>query len=107
MTSRISGIVDFGDMTHAPLVCDLGVAVGDVLHGRDDAIEAADAIIGGYVSVTPLEDEEAGLLADLVAARLSTEVTVTAWRREALPGQRRVRRDRRAEAAPSSMPSRR
>src|SRR4029077_9741954 len=54
---RVSGIVDFGDMTHAPLVCDLAVAVADVLHGRDDAIEAADAIIGGYVSVTPLEDE--------------------------------------------------
>src|SRR5580700_9794889 len=77
---RVSGIVDFGDMTHAPLVCDLAVAVADVLHGRADAIEAADAIIGGYVSVTPLEDEEAGLLADLVAARLATEVTVTAWR---------------------------
>ncbi len=77
---RVSGIVDFGDMTHAPLVCDLAVAVADVLHGRDDAIEAADAMIGGYVSVTPLEDEEAELLADLVAARLATEVTVTAWR---------------------------
>ena len=82
---RISGIVDFGDMTHAPLVCDLAVAVADVLHGRDDAIEAAGAIIGGYVSVTPLEVEEAGLLADLVAARLATEVTVTAWRRGLYP----------------------
>jgi 4-aminobutyrate aminotransferase-like enzyme len=77
---RVSGIVDFGDMTHAPLVCDLAIAVADVLHGRDDAIEAAEALIGGYVSVTPLEDEEAGLLADLVAARLATEITVTAWR---------------------------
>jgi 4-aminobutyrate aminotransferase-like enzyme len=77
---RVSGIVDFGDMTHAPLVCDLAVAVADVLHGRDDAIEMADALIGGYVSVTPLEDEEAGLLADLVAARLATEITITAWR---------------------------
>src|SRR5215469_12940756 len=82
---RVSGIVDFGDMTHAPLVCDLAVAVADVLHGRDDAIEAADALIGGYVSVTPLEDEEAGLLADLVAARLATEVTVTAWRQRLYP----------------------
>ncbi len=76
----VSGIVDFGDMTHAPLVCDLAVAVADVLHGRGDAIEAADAIIGGYVSVTPLEDEEAWLLADLVAARLAAEVAITAWR---------------------------
>jgi 4-aminobutyrate aminotransferase-like enzyme/aminoglycoside phosphotransferase (APT) family kinase protein len=82
---RVSGIVDFGDMTHAPLVCDLAVAVADVLHGRDDAIEAAGALIGGYVSVTPLEDEEAALLADLVAARLATEVTVTAWRRDIYP----------------------
>jgi 4-aminobutyrate aminotransferase-like enzyme len=82
---RVSGIVDFGDMTHAPLVCDLAVAVADVLHGRDDAIEAADSIIGGYVSVTPLEDEEAGLLADLVAARLAAEVTIGAWRRGLYP----------------------
>jgi 4-aminobutyrate aminotransferase-like enzyme len=82
---RVSGIVDFGDMTHAPLVCDLAVAVADVLHGRADAIEAADAIIGGYVSVTPLEDEEAGLLADLVAARLAAAVTITAWRRGLYP----------------------
>jgi 4-aminobutyrate aminotransferase-like enzyme len=82
---RVSGIVDFGDMTHAPLVCDLAVAVADVLHGRDDAIEAAEVIIGGYVSVTPLEDEEAGLLADLVAARLAAEVTIGAWRRGLYP----------------------
>jgi 4-aminobutyrate aminotransferase-like enzyme/Ser/Thr protein kinase RdoA (MazF antagonist) len=76
---RVSGIVDFGDMTHAPLVCDLAVSVADVLHGRDDAIDAAEVLIGGYVSVTPLEDEEAALLADLVATRLATEVTVAAW----------------------------
>jgi 4-aminobutyrate aminotransferase-like enzyme len=82
---QVSGIVDFGDMTHAPLVCDLAVAVADVLHGRDDAIEAADAMIGGYVSVTPIEVEEAALLADLVVARLATEVTVTAWRRGLYP----------------------
>ncbi len=77
---QVSGIVDFGDMTHSPLVCDLAVAIADVLHGRADAIDAAEAIIGGYVSVTPLDDEEAGLLADLVAARLAAEVTITAWR---------------------------
>ena len=43
-------------------------------------------MIGGYVSVTPLEDEEAELLADLVAARLATEVAVTAWRVGLYPG---------------------
>jgi Ser/Thr protein kinase RdoA (MazF antagonist) len=68
-----------------PAVAVVLAAIADVLHGRDDAIEAAGLIIGGYVSVTPLEDEEAGLLADLVAARLATEVTVTAWRRGLYP----------------------
>ncbi len=77
---QVSGIVDFGDMTHAPLVCDLAVAIADVLHGRDDAIDAADDMIAGYVAVTPLDDEEAGLLADLVAARLATDITLTTWR---------------------------
>jgi 4-aminobutyrate aminotransferase-like enzyme len=77
---QVSGIVDFGDMTHAPLVCDLAVAIADVLHGRDDAVGAAEALIGGYVAVTPLDDEEAGLLADLVAARLATDITLTTWR---------------------------
>ena len=82
---QVSGIVDFGDMTHTALVCELAVAVADVLHGRDDAVEAADAMIGGYVSVTPLEDEEAALLADLVAARLAAEIAITAWRLNLYP----------------------
>jgi Ser/Thr protein kinase RdoA (MazF antagonist) len=50
---QVSGIVDFGDMTHAPLVCDLAVAIADVLYGRDDAIDAAEDLIAGYVAVTP------------------------------------------------------
>jgi Ser/Thr protein kinase RdoA (MazF antagonist) len=77
---QISGIVDFGDMTHAPLVCDLAVAVADVLHGRDDAVTAAETLIAGYASVTPLEDDEAALLADLVATRLATGIIITGWR---------------------------
>ena len=82
---QVSGILDFGDMTHAPLVCDLAIAVADVLLGRADAISAAEVLIRGYASVTPLEDQEAELLADLVAARLATEVTVSAWRRQTYP----------------------
>ena len=33
----VSGIIDFGDMTHTALVCDLAVAIGDVVNGRADA----------------------------------------------------------------------
>ena len=37
--SRISGIVDFGDMTHAPLVCDLAVAIVQPAQERSASIE--------------------------------------------------------------------
>jgi 4-aminobutyrate aminotransferase-like enzyme/Ser/Thr protein kinase RdoA (MazF antagonist) len=84
-TLAVSGITDFGDLTHTALVCDLAVAVADVLAGRPDALDAAPAMIAGYHAVTPLEPEEAALLADLVAGRSAAAVTISAWRRRAHP----------------------
>ncbi|WP_280536238.1 aminotransferase class III-fold pyridoxal phosphate-dependent enzyme [Halopenitus sp. POP-27] len=77
---RVGGIVDFGDLTHTALVSDLVMAVASVMYRREDPIEAAQDVIRGYVSVTPLEDEEAELLADLVAARHLTWGVTVAWR---------------------------
>ena len=77
---RITGITDFGDMTHTALVCDLAVTLSDVLDGRPDALEVAGALIDGYQSVTPLEEGEAAVLGDLVAARSATAIVISAWR---------------------------
>ncbi|WP_199243358.1 aminotransferase class III-fold pyridoxal phosphate-dependent enzyme [Halopenitus persicus] len=84
-SDRVSGVVDFGDLTHTALVSDLVMAVASVMYRRDDPIEAAQDVIRGYVSVTPLEDEEAELLADLVAARHLTWGVTVAWRLEEHP----------------------
>jgi 4-aminobutyrate aminotransferase-like enzyme/Ser/Thr protein kinase RdoA (MazF antagonist) len=75
-SGAVSGIIDFGDMTHTALVCDLAVAMADVLNGRANALRAAPAMIAGYRSVTPLEPEEAAVLADLVAARLAITAVI-------------------------------
>jgi 4-aminobutyrate aminotransferase-like enzyme/Ser/Thr protein kinase RdoA (MazF antagonist) len=75
----ISGITDFGDMTHTALVCDLAVAIADVLDGREDSLRLAEPMIAGYVSVTPLERAEANLLADLVAGRCAAGLAIQAW----------------------------
>jgi 4-aminobutyrate aminotransferase-like enzyme/Ser/Thr protein kinase RdoA (MazF antagonist) len=77
---RAGGIVDFGDLTHTLLVCDLAVALVSLMWGRDDPFEAAEHAIGGYRSIVPLEREEAAVLGDLVAARLAALVTIAAWR---------------------------
>jgi 4-aminobutyrate aminotransferase-like enzyme/Ser/Thr protein kinase RdoA (MazF antagonist) len=79
--NRIVGVTDFGDMTHTALVCDLAVALAEVLAGRDDGFDAVEPMIAGYCEQTPLEEEEAAVLLDLVAARAATDVVVTTWRR--------------------------
>jgi len=76
----ITGITDFGDMTHTPLVCDLAVSLRDLLDGHPESLEMASVVIDGYQSITQLEHGEARLLCDLMAARCATAVVVTAWR---------------------------
>jgi 4-aminobutyrate aminotransferase-like enzyme/Ser/Thr protein kinase RdoA (MazF antagonist) len=84
-SGAVTGITDFGDMNHTALVCDLAVALADVLDGRPDAIDMAVPLIAGYTSVTPLEDAEAALLGDLVAARVAAAMTLSAWRVDLYP----------------------
>jgi 4-aminobutyrate aminotransferase-like enzyme/Ser/Thr protein kinase RdoA (MazF antagonist) len=79
-SGSIVGITDFGDMTHTALVCDLAVAISDVLDGRPDSLEMAEEMIAGHIELTPLESIEADLLADLVAARCAIAVVVAGSR---------------------------
>jgi 4-aminobutyrate aminotransferase-like enzyme/Ser/Thr protein kinase RdoA (MazF antagonist) len=82
---RVTGITDFGDMTHTALVCDLAVTLADVLDGRPDAMDVVEAMIRGYTSITPLEPGEAALLGDLVATRCATAMVISAWRLDLYP----------------------
>lgn len=77
---RVTGITDFGDMTHTALVCDLAVTAADLLPDRSDALELAMEVVAGYHSVTPLEPAEAELVAELVAGRYASAVLITASR---------------------------
>ncbi len=79
-TLAVTGINDFGDMTHTALVCDLAVATADVLSGRDDGLKLAHEILSGYVATTPLESQEIEVLADLIAGRYAAAILITAWR---------------------------
>jgi 4-aminobutyrate aminotransferase-like enzyme/Ser/Thr protein kinase RdoA (MazF antagonist) len=82
---RVTGIVDVGDLTHTALVCDLAITLAGVMWRRSDPIDAAQATIAGYAAVVPIEDPEAHLLADLVAARLAAWGVIAAWRADRYP----------------------
>jgi Ser/Thr protein kinase RdoA (MazF antagonist) len=80
--SRISGIIDFGDMVCAPPVMDLAVAcayhVADAPAGQPLADVAA--IVSGYAAVRPLPAAERDLLPGLIAGRLAMTLAITNWR---------------------------
>jgi Ser/Thr protein kinase RdoA (MazF antagonist) len=77
---RVNGVIDFGDMIHAPLVSDLAVPISELLVDHPAPIAAAAEITAGYHAVTPLTDEELRLIFDLGATRCAMSVAVAYWR---------------------------
>jgi len=79
---RVTGILDFGDMSHTALACDISSAWASLVWGRrgEDLYRAAAALLDGYREVTPLEGVELSLLADLLAARAAAAASISAVR---------------------------
>jgi len=77
---RVTGVIDFGDLIHAPLVCDLAVPISELMAEHPDPIACAAEITAGYHAVTPLEDDELRLIFDLVSTRCAMCVAVANWR---------------------------
>ena len=82
---RIGGIIDFGDLVHAPLVNNLAVAIAYQVLDDEDQIPAVCDIVGAYHAVQPLAEEECGMLYDLIATRMAQSLTIGAWRAKSHP----------------------
>ena len=82
---RVTGIIDFGDMSHTALVLDIPATIQSLVRGRTDIFEVADAFLAGYTSVTPLETNEAALLGDLLAGRMAQTILISAHRTRQYP----------------------
>ena len=67
---KISGIIDFGDMVHAPLVLDVVAMLSDSLHEEKDAGKLFHDITRGFNDVVALEEAEVDCIVDLVKIRL-------------------------------------
>ncbi len=78
--ARVAGILDFGDMVHAPLVDDLAVAASYHLDAQGDALAAIARFAADYHAVSPLHEAETFALLDLVRARLAMVVAISGWR---------------------------
>lgn len=77
---RVVGVIDFGDLIHAPLVCDLAVPISELIVEVDDPCGVAMEIAAGYCAVEPLSAEEIAVVFDLVTARTAMAIAISAWR---------------------------
>jgi 4-aminobutyrate aminotransferase-like enzyme/Ser/Thr protein kinase RdoA (MazF antagonist) len=79
--TRIVGILDFGDMLHAPLIFEPAVAMAELML---DGVAASDVgrILSGYTRVQALEPQEVESVLDLVTARIATTLLLHGWRQQ-------------------------
>ncbi len=86
----IRGILDFGDMIHAPLIFEPAVAMSELMTEAAAPLSAATDLLQGYAGSLPLQADEVELLYDIVVARHAVTVLVHAWRRQHDPEGARV-----------------
>ncbi len=83
----ITGIIDFGDMSHSATVIDAVAVAESMVNGRrgDDVFRIMRIALDGYQKVLPLEPVELQIFGELVAARACANVAITSWRAQRFP----------------------
>ena len=82
---ELAGIIDFGDVVHAPLINDVAIAAGYHVFDDSDPLAGAVELVAQYHAVNSLEREELELLFDLIGGRLAMTVIITEWRARQYP----------------------
>jgi Ser/Thr protein kinase RdoA (MazF antagonist) len=77
---RIVGVIDFGDMLHAPLVGEVATAAAFHMTGNADPFEGPAQFVGAYHKVLPLLPLEQEIVADLMATRHLVTALISEWR---------------------------
>jgi Ser/Thr protein kinase RdoA (MazF antagonist) len=85
---RIVGIIDFGDMLHAPLVGEVATAAAFHMAGNADPFEGPAQFVGAYHATLPLSEIEQEIVADLMATRHLITVLISEWRAKRYPENR-------------------
>jgi len=86
--ARIVGIIDFGDMVHAPLVGEVATAAAFHMSGTTDPFEGPAQFVAAYHEALPLTDAEQEIVADLMATRHLITALISEWRAARYPENR-------------------
>jgi len=83
--ARVSGIIDFGDAVHTPLINELAITLAYALMDHADPLAAAVRVVQAYHRAFPLREDELAVLFPLIGARLLLSVVHSAINRHAEP----------------------
>jgi Ser/Thr protein kinase RdoA (MazF antagonist) len=76
---RVVGLIDFGDLVHSAIVCDLAIALAYAMLAKARPMEVAATIVRAYHDQFPLIASELEALYPLIGARLSMSLCYAAY----------------------------
>ncbi len=82
---EVSGIIDFGDMTHSLLINELAIAITYSCYDKENPLQWASILLKSYHEILPVEEKELEVLYYLIAARLCISVCISAYSRKEIP----------------------
>jgi 4-aminobutyrate aminotransferase-like enzyme/Ser/Thr protein kinase RdoA (MazF antagonist) len=82
---KVVSVIDFGDIHHGLTVSEVAIAAAYAVLGQKDPLGAASAVVSGYHSAFPLDENEISILFTLIGMRLAVSVTNSAHRKSLVP----------------------
>lgn len=77
---EVAGVIDFGDMLHAPLIADVAIGCSYLKVIDGNPLALMSEFISGYHRVTALEQRELDILFEMIQARVAASVSILDWR---------------------------
>ncbi len=72
--SKITGLIDFGDMVFTHTINELAITAAYALMNQENPITALKSLVSAYHQIKPLTDDELAVLTSLIALRLCVSV---------------------------------
>lgn len=83
--NQISGLIDFGDLAHSPLINEVAIAITYACYDKHEPLAWAIPFIKAYHNILPLEQKELDILYYLIAGRLCTSLCNSAHAKKTDP----------------------
>src|SRR5262249_33222758 len=83
---KVVSVIDFGDVHHSFTVAEVAIASAYAILGKEEPLQAAAVVVGGYHQAFALQEHELAILYTLIGTRLAVSVTNSALRTTVKPG---------------------